>query len=113
MSKDLKKSIGVFFISFFTLGIADLIYVYIFSDKICTDIDGKIFLPMKEAVLFLITFGIYGIFWSFKAGERLDKKEGREYISSKTVACAILSLFIRSIAISILYYRIKSTEIGE
>jgi hypothetical protein len=78
MDRDIKKAIGVFFIGFFTFGIANLVFLYRFSDEMLTNADGKIINPMKETVLNIITFGLYGAFWSFKMGQKLDMLEGRE-----------------------------------
>ena len=113
MDKELKKAIGIFFIGIFTFGIANLVFLYRFSDKILTDADGKIIYPMRETVLNLLTFGIYGAFWSIKVGRKLDILEEYEKISMLTIICSALSiLFLRSITMSVIYYRIKNNCIG-
>jgi hypothetical protein len=114
MDRDIKKAIGVFFIGFFTFGIANLVFLYRFSDEILTNADGKIINPMKETVLNIITFGLYGAFWSFKMGQKLDMLEGRENVSISTLICIPLSvLFLRSITMSVIYYRMKLSDVGE
>ena len=113
MDKDIKKAIGVFFIGIFTFGIANLVYLYRFSDEMLTNADGKIINPMREIVLNIITFGLYGAFWSYKIGEKLDMLDGRDSISVKTILCAILSvLFLRSLTMSVIYYRMKLCDVG-
>lgn len=113
MDKDLKKAIGVFFIGLLTFGIGNIVLMYILSDKMLTDADGKIIYPMREIVLNLLTLGIYGAFWSFKLGQKLDMLEGREAVSAKTVICSVISvLFLRSITMGTIYYRMKSCDIG-
>ena len=113
MDNGLKKAIGVFFVGVFTFGIANLVFLYCFSDKILTDADEKIINPMRESVLNILTLGLYGAFWSYKIGQKLDMIEGCEKISAQTIICAILSvLFLRSITMSVIYYRMKNDYIG-
>ena len=113
MYRDLKKAIGVFFIGFFTFGIANLVFLYRFSDKMLTDASGKILNPMRESVLNIITFGLYGAYWSFKMGQKLDMLEGRESVSAITFICSLLSvLFLRSITMSVIYYRMQICDVG-
>ncbi len=113
MDKDLKKAIGVFFIGLLTFGIGNIVLMYILSDKIITDADGKIIYPIREIVLNLLTVGIYGIFWSLKLGQKLDMLEDREAVSAKTIICAVVSvLFLRSITMGVIYYRMKSCDVG-
>ena len=113
MDKELKKAIGVFFIGFFTFGIANLVFLYRFSDEMLTNADGKIINPMRETVLNVITFGLYGAYWSYKMGQKLDMLEDRESISISTLLCALLSVvFLRSITMSVIYYRMKLSDVG-
>ncbi len=113
MDKDLKKAIGVFFIGFFTLGIANLIFLYRFSNEMVTDASGKIIIPMQELVLNLLTLGLYGAVWSYKMGKKLDLIENNDNISSITIICSILSVvFLRSFTMGNIYYRMKICDIG-
>ena len=111
MNTELKKAIAVFFIGFFTFGIGNLIFLYIFSDKTNTFCDGKIIVPMREVVLNIITLGIYGAVWAYKMGKKADMLEDNENVTPSTIICAIIALFpIRCFSMSVIYYRHKINE---
>ena len=111
MNSYLKKTIGIFFIGFLTFGIGNIVLLYIFSDKAVTDANGKVIMPMREMTLNLITLGIYGAFWTYKMGKKADILEGRPNISPLTVVCSVLSvLLLRSISMSVIYYRMNANE---
>ena len=111
MNTELKKAIGIFFIGLFTFGIGNHVFLYIFSDKIATDINGKVIMPMRELALNIITFGIYGAIWSYKIGKKFDMLEKRETISVITLLCAVFSvLLFRCFSMSVIYYRMKLNE---
>ena len=111
MNTELKKAIGVFFIGLFTFGIGNLVFLYLFSDKLNTDYNGNIIIPMRELVLNILTFGIYGAAWTYKTGKKMDMLEDREVISASTVICSVLSvLLLRCISMSVIYYRMKLNE---
>lgn len=111
MNTELKKVIGVFFIGLFTFGIGNLVFLYLFSDKLTTDGSGNVINPMKELALNIITLGIYGAFWTYKVGKKMDILEDREVISTSTVVCSILSVvLLRCISMAVIYYRMKLNE---
>lgn len=111
MNNEVKKAIGVFFISLFTLGLANIIYVYILSERALLDVDGKMIFPMREAVLYVITFGFYGFFWANKLGKRIDNLEGVSAPSSQTKLGIILALpFLRSFCVAYIYARLEGTK---
>jgi len=110
MRKDVHKLIPVFIVvlGFFTLGISDLVWIYIISDKL----DRRIFLPIKQVALTVITFGIYGILWSYKIASKLHS----DLIinnSSTPMICAILSLFfLRNLSVAILFHAFNTKTIA-
>jgi hypothetical protein len=101
----------VFILGFCTFGIADLIFVYLFSKMLRFDKDGCVIYPMKEFILNIITFGIYGIYWTYMVNRILDRYEeqGRGRLSS--VLLAIAAAFpVRFIALAITYSRIEKAS---
>ncbi len=109
MNRELKKSIGIVFISFLTLGLANTVFIYIFSDMAVKDEHGKIIYPMRCAVLNVITLGIYGGIWIYKMGKKLDVSDKNPAPSRQTVAFCVLSfVFLRGISLANIYYRMKT-----
>ena len=108
----LKKAIGVFFIDLLTFGIGNLVFTYIISDKTMLDSNDNVIIPMKELVLTIVTFGLYGAVWAYKMGKKADLELSRENVSASTIVCAILSAtFLRSFGMAVTYYRLRSCEV--
>ena len=108
--RKLKPSI-VFILGFCTFGIADLIFVYVFSKMLRFDKDGNVIYPMKEFILNIITFGIYGIYWTYSVNRTLDSCEEQGRGNTTSVLLAIASAFpIRFIAFAITYSRIEKAS---
>ena len=86
-------------LGFFTLGLSDLVFIYVISDRF----NCKKFLPMKQLSLMIVTLGIYGIFWSYRvASEMRKEKMIKEYW--KAPICALLAIFfMRNISVLIIY----------
>lgn len=93
-------------LGFFTLGIADLVWIYIISDKF----NRKKFLPMKQLALTIITLGIYSVFWSYRVASAMNRAE---IIKErwKVPFCALLTVFfLRCISILILYSALDAAD---
>ena len=106
-----KKAIIIAVLGFLTFGIANIIYIYLFSIKIARDSNGKTIYPLRELILDIITFGIYGIIWTYKISKTLDKHEGYAVLTSPSLICTIISgVFLRSISMAYIYYRLKLLE---
>ena len=89
----------IFVAGFFTFGLSDLWFIYLLSDRI----DRKRFLPMKQLALTLITFGIYGIIWTFNI-TRVIKYPNNSITTNKSILYIILSiLFLRSASTALIY----------
>ncbi len=97
----------VFILGMVTLGLADVFFVYRFSELMISDANGKTLYPMREAVLNVITFGIYGIYWTFKIGHILDKKEENIKVSAISILCTVLSAipFARIVSMTLICNR--------
>ena len=102
------KPIIVFILGFCTMGIADLIFIYWFSKMMRFDKEGNVIYPMKEFILNIITFGIYGIYWTYYINRTLDscEEQGRGKMMSVILSVAS-ALPIRCIALAITYSRIE------
>ena len=109
MNKEIKKAIGIVFISILTLGLANTVFIYVISDMAARDEHGRIIYPMKNAVLNVITLGIYGGVWIYTMGKMLDTRDEISAPSKQTVVfCLISFVFLRSISLANIYYRIKT-----
>lgn len=101
----------VFIIGLVTLGVANFFFVYRFSELINVDSNGKTIYPMREAMFNIMTFGLYGIYWSFKLDRILDKREGNDSISATSVLVTILSAIplVRTVAMTLICNRMIET----
>ena len=101
MNSSLKsmKPFLIFIAGFFTFGITDLWFIYTISDKLGRE---KL-IPMKQLALTLVTFGLYGIYWTYKIGKMLIKANDSKSIN-KRILCVILSAcFLRCASIAVFY----------
>ena len=106
-----KKAVLIFLLGFVTLGIANVVYIYLFSVKISRDYKGDIIYPIREVVLNCLTIGIYGIIWTYKVSKRLDALEGNEKASSQTLVTTIVSaLPIRCISMTVIFQRMTAID---
>ena len=111
MNNSLKKAIIAFLLIFLTFGIGSTVYIYILSDKMKSDSENRIIYPVREAVLNLITFGIYGIIWTYRYSYMIDSAEGCTEFTAYTLLCTVLSCFpLRSVSMAVLVYRQAETE---
>ncbi len=72
MKKNLFSPAIAFILGFLTLGLGNNVNIYVISDRIAFDKDGNVLYPMREAVLNFITFGLYGIFWTYKVSKAIS-----------------------------------------
>ncbi len=72
MKKNLFSPAIAFILGFLTLGLGNNVNIYMISDRIAFDKDGNVFYPMREAILNFITFGFYGIFWTYKISKTVS-----------------------------------------
>ena len=104
-----KKAILFALIGFITFGLANTVYLYLWSDKLVCDHNKKVFYPIRETVLNVFTLGIYGIYWTYRASKTLDKREGYEVLTVNSLVCTVISAFmLRSISMAIIYFRLAS-----
>lgn len=105
--KTKKQKFQTFFImicGFFTLGISNLVWIYILSDKV----DPINFLPMKQIVLTLITFGIYGIFWCNKMAKTVfNNIETRR---NDIIFCTVFAFVFCAASIALIHSRLTLTN---
>ena len=110
--KNIKFSPALaFIIGFCTLGLGNNANIYIISDKIGFDKQGRVICPMMEMMLNIITFGIYGIFWTYKISSVISAKNGSSGVTSETVLNTVLSaLPTRCISMALV---VKDLDFGE
>ena len=89
-----------------TLGIIDLIFIYHFSKMLRFDKDGNVIYPMKEFILNVITFGIYGIYWTYFVNSTLDAHENQNNSATTIILTIISALSLRFIVSSVTYSRL-------
>ena len=91
---------------FFTLGLADLIWIYVISDRF----DCRKLLPMKQLALTVITLGVYGIIWVYRVAldmYRADIIKGK----GRVLLLTVLSVFfLRTISVLLLYNTLESSD---
>jgi hypothetical protein len=106
-----KKAIIFAFIGFITFGLANTVYMYIWSDKLVYDHNNKIFYPIREIVINVFTLGVYGIFWTYRAARTLDLREGYETFTVNSLVSTVISACpLRSLSMALIYYRIASLK---
>ena len=98
----------VFIIGMFTLGFANFYFLYRFTEMIGKDAKGSLMYPMKEAMINVMTFGIYGIYWTVKASFTLDKREEKASFSPISMVTSALSAIpmVRTISMVIIANRL-------
>lgn len=103
-----KKAIILALVGFFTLGIANFVYVFILSDKIIFDYKRRVLYPIAELLFTVCTLGIYGIYWTYKITATLDKREGYDTYTVNSLVTTVLSAcFLRSISMAMIYFRLE------
>ena len=111
MNRESKKSVLIFILGLLTFGIANIVYIFIFSDKIIKDHNNRVFYPVREVILNIITLGIYGIIWTLRMSKTLDKREGFDKITSISIISTVVSaLPIRCVSMTVIYYRMLCLE---
>lgn len=98
----------VFIIGIVTLGMANFYFIYRFSVLIQKDAKGNLVYPMREAVINLMTLGIYGIYWTLKISFALDKREENSDFSPISAVSCVLSAvpMVRTISMAIISNRL-------
>ena len=95
-----------------TFGIANSLFIYAFSKFMRFDKNGYVIYPMKELILNIITFGIYGIYWTFSINSALNIYEEQGSCRGLTVPLTVISALpiIRAIALAVTYSRIQKAS---
>ncbi len=98
MREKLWNPVIVFVLGFCTFGLSNLIYLYKISERIGKNPAGERIYPMREAVLNVITFGVYGIIWSYRTAKALYGE------AKNAIICAFLSAIpmLRSVSMSMI-----------
>ena len=71
MKKNFFSPAIVFILGFLTLGLGNNVNIYMISDRMTLDKDGNTVYPMREMMLNFMTFGIYGIYWTYKTADAI------------------------------------------
>lgn len=96
----------IIILGFFTLGLTDLIWIYQASDKV----NRYRFPPIKQLALIIITFGIYGIFWTYMLCGELPKSEKNDNNKLKYICTVLSVIFLRNISVAMIVKRIFDIE---
>ena len=99
----------VFIIGMVTLGLANFYFLYRFTEIIGKDAKGNLMYPMKEAMINVMTFGIYGIYWTVKTSFTLDKREENASFSPVSIVSSVLSAvpMVRTVSMAIIANRLS------
>ena len=97
----------VFILGIVTLGLANFYFLYRFSELIGKDAKGRLLYPMREAVINIMTLGVYGIYWTVKLSFALDKREESSVFSLlSAVSCVISAVpMVRTVSMAIICNR--------
>lgn len=103
---------SVLILGLFTFGIANSLFIYAFSKFMRFDKNGYVIYPMKEFILNVITFGIYGIYWTFSINSALDACEEQGRGRGLTALLTVISALpiIRAVALAVTYSRIQNAS---
>ncbi len=97
MKKKALNPVLVFILGLATFGISNHIFIYMISKHIGKDSNGELIFPMREAVLNIITLGIYGIIWTYRMTRLVNMEKGTSII------CTLVSAFpIRCISLTMI-----------
>lgn len=101
----------VFIIGIVTLGIANFYFLYRFSALIGKNAKGNLIYPMREAVINVMTLGLYGIYWTVKASLWLDKREENATFSPISIVSTVLSAvpMVRTVSMVIICNRLTES----
>ena len=110
MNKKFFSTPIVFILGLLIPFIGNTANIYLITDYISFNKDGEVLLPMREIMLNVITFGIYGIIWTYRTAKTVafalsdDKK-------SFTLAITVLSaLPLRFLSMTLLTNKILLSE---
>jgi len=110
MKKNLFSPAVAFILGFLTLGLGNNVNIYVISDKITYDKDGNVFFPMREAMLNFITFGIYGIFWTYKISKAISVALSDNSKSFTVLTTVMSALPLRCISMALITNKILLSE---
>ncbi len=101
MHRIIYNPVIVFIIGFVTFGIGNLIFIFLFSEHVAREYHLTI-IPMREVVINLLTFGIYGIIWTYKTIMLIEAEDSR--VTSSALLAAIISAipFLRCISMAVI-----------
>ena len=98
MKKNFFSPAVAFILGFLTLGIGNNVNIYMISDRLSFDGEGRTLYPMQEMVLNLISFGFYGIFWTYKVSKAVNvallAENNKSFVAIMTVLSATPLRFI-------------------
>ena len=97
MKKKLFSPPIIFIIGLIVPFLGNTLNIYLISDYVSFNKDGDVLLPMREAMLNVITFGIYGIIWTYRINKTVnyalsDNKKG--FVIFTTVLSALPLRFL-------------------
>lgn len=107
MTKIIYNPVLVFIIGFITFGIGNLVFIFLYSEYTAREY-GISIIPVREAVLNLLTFGVYGAYWTYKTISIIEAENST--VSSAAIMCAVISAipFLRCISMAVISSKISS-----
>ena len=110
MKKNFFSPAIIFILGFLTLGLGNNASIYIISDRLITDGEGSPLYPMREAVLNIITFGFYGIYWTFKISKALCSVSESPSRSFTVLTTLLSALPFRCVSMALITNKILILE---
>lgn len=110
MKKNLFSPAIVFIIGLLALGIGNSVNIYLISDRFTLDGSGRVMYPMREAVLNFITFGVYGIFWTYRTAKNVDLRFGVSSNAFPVLAAVLSALPLRCVSMALITNKLLLSE---
>lgn len=108
MKKNLFSSATVFILGLLMLG--NSVNIYLISDRLMFNGNGRVMCPMREAVLNFITFGVYGIFWTYRTAKAVNLGFGVRSNAFSILAAVLSALPLRCVSMALITNKILLLE---
>ncbi len=108
MKKNLFSPATVFILGLLMLG--NSVNIYLISNRLMFNGNGSVIFPMREAVLNFITFGVYGIFWTYRTAKTANLDFGVRSNAFSIIAAVFSALPLRCISMALITNKILLSE---
>lgn len=108
MKKNLFSPATVFILGLLVIG--NSVNIYLITDRLMLDGKGRVMYPMREAVLNFITFGVYGIFWTYRAAKNVNLRFGVRSNAFQILTAILSALPLRCLSMALITNKLLLSE---